>query len=104
MITPFEVANLTVSKHAINRWRERTHSQADDFEVAEKLRRILYKFRSREVELKPQYRLIELLDHNFEHARYWTNGEHYIVVASNTIVTIHTGKAKRWQPVSTEPK
>lgn len=98
-MTDLEIINLRITRHALDRYKERAQSKQSDFKTAHTLRSMLLNSREHEVELKPQFRLGELLNHNFQHARYFRHGQFILVIADHTLVTIHTGTADRWRPV-----
>jgi len=48
--------------------------------------------------VKERYRVLQLINHNFEDAEYWTNqGWVFVVKEGRYIVTVHNGQAKRWK-------
>ena len=87
---------LTIIPHAIQRYRERTGSKQSEENVRKKIFKIILK--GCEVKLKPKYRVIALINHRFENARYFRNSNGMIVVVENNVVkTIHKGTANRWE-------
>lgn len=87
----------SISMHAVERFRQRTGSTKDDTEICFELFGLLEK--SEEVKLKPVYRVIALLNHNFREARYFRSDGFLLVVEGDCIQTIHNGTANRWIPV-----
>ena len=89
---------LTVTPHAIQRYRERTGLKQSEEKVRKKIFKIILE--GCEVKLKPEYRIIALINHRFENARYFTNSNGMIVVVENNVVkTIHKGTANRWEQI-----
>lgn len=86
--------NLVVSDHALERFRERTGSTASDITIANTLRSAVEN--GQEMELHERYRIIELLNHGFKHARFFKYGASLVVVTDNIITTIHNQQAYRW--------
>lgn len=89
---------MKVLQHAIDQFRARCpkDSKKSDEWIAGKLRKIVEN--DREWELKPKKRLMQLLNHDCEIARYFRakNGM-MVVVVGDMIKTIHNGAAKLWQ-------
>jgi hypothetical protein len=94
-----ETDNLIITKHAINRYRERTGCKKGDSNIENKLR-VLFNG-SVEVELIKKYAAITIINHHFKPARYFQCADWIIVVevigGKNVLRTIHDGKAKHWQ-------
>ncbi len=90
-----------ISSHAIERWMERTSCKSER-EAHATLKRHLAA--ATEVELAPQYKVVALLNHDFKPARYFKFDKWVFVISpEGSLVTIHTGTAKRWLPLGTKP-
>ena len=50
-----------------------------------------------EVELKPEFRVKHILEHDFAPATYIDYHGWLLVVVDDEIVTIHRGRAKHWE-------
>ena len=87
---------MKVTQHAIHRWRERTGSKHPDDKIRVKILDLVAT--GEEVVIKKRFRLLALLDHGCDEAKYMkaTNGM-ILVVANGAVVTIHNGKADRWE-------
>jgi hypothetical protein len=95
----FEAINTLISKHAIDRMRNRGNmGQNSDIQIAHRLRIMLRD--SEEQQLKPGYDVVALLNHDFKKARYFRHGKWIIVMEDNTIATVHSGGAKRWESLA----
>lgn len=85
------------TKHAIEKWRKLTGSTKNDVRVSNRLVSIFRK--AKEVEIKKEFRLKQLLNHGCNEARYFkTHNDMLMVVTkqADTIITIHDGAAMRW--------
>lgn len=83
-----------ITQHALDRYRERTGTRKSDEAI---LTRIVTRMLGAvEWELKPRFKLTELLAHGQE-ARYWREGDLLFVVENQVIVTVHHGTADRWR-------
>jgi len=86
---------LIVTQHAINRYRERTDCKLNDNQIEEKI--LEYYGKSEKVDLRPEYKAIALLNHNFKQANYYRFSQFILVVEGMFLKTIHFGQAKkRW--------
>lgn len=91
-----------ISKHGWARFIERSpeRRQPIDYDTrVDLLKRALG--RAVEVQLKPCYRVAALCNNRFEAARYY-RGERFVFVVSvrtGLIMTVHTGEARRWEPM-----
>lgn len=87
-----------VTQHALDRFRERSGSKRSDERVLGQMASQLCA--STEIELKPQFRIVELMAHGL-HARFFRapNGMVF-VVEEGVLVTAHAGTADRWQAIS----
>lgn len=83
----------TVATHAIKRFMERSGCKTEAKARASLLRLL---DRSYEVSLEKRYRVIQLINHDFEDAKYYKADGWILVVVENVIVTCHLGEAKRW--------
>ena len=102
-MTEFDAINTRISHHAIERMRNRGNmGQNSDMQIAHRLRIMLRD--SEEMKLKPGHDVIALLNHDFKKARYFKHGKWILVMEDDTIVTAHTGEAKRWIPASKLPQ
>ena len=88
----------TVTQHAIDRYRERTGSKKSDEKVCDQLH--CRRANAQEMELKPQFRLIELLAHGTP-SRFFREKDLVLVVENAALVTVHHGQADRWIPLET---
>ena len=87
---------VTISAHAIERFRERTGCKKSDDQISKRLLRFLE--RSEEAELsKNYYKIVAIINHHFKVAKYYQFGEWVMVVEGNELKTIHRGEAKRWK-------
>lgn len=86
-----------ITQHAVARWKERTGSKKSDIGVANRLSEAVAF--GHEWELKPKFKLIEMLAHG-HHSQFYMHGGMIFVVENKTLVTVHTGKADRWQPLT----
>lgn len=99
-----QAPRFRLSDHAIQRFKQRTGCKTDD-----KAKTALTKFlkRAQEVELEDRWRVIQLINHHYQDARYFRWQCWLMVVVNNTVVTIHTATANRWksakQPEQTHP-
>lgn len=82
-----------ISLHAIERWRQRSGCKKGDDNVARRLFSMLD--RSVPVDLKPEFRLKELLNHNFQAARYFRLYEWVFVVVGDCLKTVHKDEFHR---------
>ena len=87
----------SIAQHAIDRYRERTGSKKCDATVCERLAARIAS--AEEMQLKPKYRVIELIAHGTP-AQYWRSSDILFVVEGGVIVTIHRGEAGRWIPLA----
>ena len=88
--------NLSVSFHAITRFKERIDPLKSEMWIANRLR--LMVLEGHEYELKPEHRAKELLDHGFKSARVFRHGTGiFVFVSEGHITTVHTGSADRWR-------
>jgi len=87
---------VRVTNHAVNRWRERTGSKHADEKIRVKIRGMVDA--GEEMEMKKKFRVLALIDHRFDDAKYirGKNGMIFVVV-NDTVVTIHNGRADRWE-------
>lgn len=100
---------ITITPHAIERWMERSGTK-NPKQAEEMLRKMLCN--SEEVDLKPEFRAIQLLNHGLKDARYFLHRSAYkrrpargrkwlLVVVDNELKTVHNGASKsgaqRWQ-------
>lgn len=92
-------SEFTVTKHAIDRWRERTGDTGSDLGIRNKIVKKIHA--ATEVELTGYYKAIALINHNFQEARYYQSGKWIFVVEehSKAIKTVHEGTAERWTPI-----
>lgn len=84
-----------VSPHAIQRFRERTGCNKSDYKVERRLRAML--LGAREVPVKPEWRLTQLLNHCGRDARYFDRDGMILVLEGDLIRTVHMGQADRWE-------
>jgi len=87
---------MIITQHAINKFRQRTGCVCDDNEVKKRILKLYEK--AEEVELKPEYRVIAILNHKCEPAKYLRFAQFIFVCIDNVLKTIHLGEAKRWIP------
>lgn len=85
---------MKISKHAIERWRERSGASYSDEKVERKLLGLAA--RAEEVQLQEKYRVLTLMDHRYKEARYLAFGEFLMVIVDDTMVTVHLAEARRW--------
>lgn len=95
---------IRITEHAVDRWMARSGTKNRD-----RARRMLRSMleRSEEVDLKPNYRATQLLNHAFKAARYFLHRSPYkgrkwiLVVVDNELKTVHNGSSKsgaaRWE-------
>jgi hypothetical protein len=82
-----------ISRHAIDRFRERTGTNKPDEVIVKRVAARLAI--ADEMELKPKYRVLELMAHGV-HSKYWRSHDLIFVIESGVIVTVHRGEAERW--------
>lgn len=94
-------ASVSVTDHAVEKWRAYSGSEGGSIRIKNKIVR-MYK-RSKEVYLKKQYRVKQLLNHKCRPARYFKiildpKNSYIFVTDENrtTIITIHDGAADKW--------
>ncbi len=91
--SPVDGRCVGINQHAINRYRERTGSKKSDATIINQLHARLAS--ADEWELKPHFRVIELLSHG-QPARYFKQADLMMVVENETLVTVHKATADRW--------
>jgi hypothetical protein len=89
---------MTVTNHAIKRFRERTGSKKSDDKIRTRLLTILSN--AKEVRLKKKFRVAALLNHHLRDARYFQLGGFVLVVEGDCLSTIHRGEANRWESIN----
>ena len=98
--TPADLVTY-ISSHAIERWMERTGCKSERQAHAALKQHLAQAI---EVELAPQYKVVALLNHDLKPARYFKLNQWIFVISpEGSLVTIHTGAAKRWLPLGTKP-
>ena len=86
---------MKITKHAIDRYRQRRGKENCSDEVIEvAIRQVLY--RAREVKLKPEYRTTALLCHKFEEAQYLLAGKFIFVKVNDSIITVHLNDKRKF--------
>lgn len=99
----------SMSKHGWKRWCERSgrppearraKAKAKEWErLVTRLKRALTK--AEEVQLKPRYRAVAIMNNGFKGARYYRADGFIFVVSEDEgqVMTVHTGEARRWEPM-----
>lgn len=88
---------MTVSRHAIRRYCERKKvgcpnaARASIIELLDG---------AEELELKPRFRVHEVLNHR-DHARFFRAAGLVFVVMGSNVLSCHAGTAKRWRKAHT---
>lgn len=95
-----ETDEVTISQHAVERYREYGyqdgHRTATDEALRCGLRRLL--LISRQVQLKPKFRAAQLAQHGADHiVSYRRAGGFVLVLVDSELRTIHRNEAKRWR-------
>lgn len=90
--------DLRVSRHAIQRFRERSGSKKRDAQIETKLLEMAAL--STEVEIKPEFRLRQMLNNYCEGATYLNSDGWILVVVGGVLSTLHYGEAERWEKVA----
>lgn len=88
---------IKISPHSIVRYRQRSRNSGSDQTVENTIRRSLCF--SREVKLKPQFRIDVLLNHRCEETQYFKYEKFIFVVADGELKTVHNGTADRWEGI-----
>lgn len=78
---------MIVTNHAIEKWRERTGSKYSEEKVVKKILTGVYT--GKEVFPKGKYKVLKLLRHKCEPAKYVYNWGLIFVVVGKHIVTVH---------------
>ena len=87
---------MTVTTHAVERFRQRTGAKYSVEKIRNKLLEIARL--GNRVKLKPPYRVTHLLNHDFQDTDYiMSRSGHVLVIANDTILTIHNGAAQHWE-------
>jgi hypothetical protein len=87
---------LTITKHALERYRTRSDKKDQSLDRAKgKLMAMLD--RATEIELKPEYSVVQLLNHGFKDARYFRFGDWVLVVSGESVVTCYRSKSGKWR-------
>lgn len=94
---PAEPWNLKVTRHAVERYRERHLTSHNDMWVANKLREMISD--GKEYKLRPEHRVRQLLAHDCKEAVYVKYGKFIIVIEDSAVITLHFGTADKWEPV-----
>ena len=84
-----------ITQHAIDRFRERNGSKKSDENICARIKDRIAG--AQELELKPKFRVVEMLAHG-GHARYFRSADLVFVVQDGFILTAHAGDADRWVP------
>jgi len=88
---------MKITGHAVDKWRDLTGSKRQDSIIKDTLTEML--IGAREVYLKKQYTVRQLMNNRYKKARYFSHSSRYILVINedmDTMITIHEGKAGRW--------
>lgn len=89
-------SKIVLSYHAITRFRERSGAKYSDKKLIRKLLTLIAN--SEECYLKPQFRVISLINNRFEETEYLRAKNGWIlVIVNNKLKTIHTGQSDRWE-------
>jgi len=89
-------SKIVLSYHAISRFRERSGAKYDEERIIKKLFELIDK--SEEAQLRPRFKVIHLLNHNFEEAEYlMTKNGWVLVIVKNELKTIHTNQSEKWE-------
>lgn len=84
-----------ISKHALERFRTRLRKDITLEEARSRMRTMLDS--AKEVELKEQWRVIQLLNHDCKEARYFKFNQWIMVVSGSSVVTCYRDEAGRWR-------
>ena len=100
-IKEVSVDNVVITDHAIQQFRLRTGCSKSDLYIENKIRKMLKN--ATPAELKKEFRVIQLLNHDVEEAHYYKYNNFIIVVCDDAcpqkkiVKTIHKGEADRWE-------
>jgi hypothetical protein len=89
-------SGLIVTKHAIDRYKERTGKDLPDEYIADRIRSSIRKAK----EVKHKNSILSarsLIDHGYEKAIYFKYRKLIFVIVDNTVVTVHKGQANYWK-------
>jgi hypothetical protein len=90
-----------ITSHALERWMQRDRCTSERQAHATIKKQFAL---ATEVELAPAYKTIALLNHGFKPARYFKYDKWVFVVSDEgSLITIHSGTAKRWIPLGSTP-
>lgn len=85
---------IVITNHALVRFMDRSGISTPEA-ARDKIRRML--MTAEPVELKPKYRVRQIMKHGFQPALYRRSGNWYFVIVGNTIKTCYQTSAERWQ-------
>lgn len=86
--------DFIITNHAIQRYRERTGAVYSDEKCKNKIKKLISA--GKEVILKPEHRVRELLKRQYKDSKYIKNHNLMIVIEDNIVVTIHDNTANKW--------
>lgn len=89
--------NLTITDHALMRYRQRADYKGVDLDAAHLIRTSISK--AKEWRLKPEHRVRQLLTHDCQPARYFKRKSLMYVIAGREVITVHNGVAERFEPM-----
>ena len=92
--TEMNPRTIKISHHSIIRYRERSGNKGPDNVIERQLRKALCF--SKEVQLKPYFKINVLLDHRGEDTQYFKYERFIFVIANGELKTVHCGTADRW--------
>ena len=84
---------LTITKHVIERFRQRTGSQRSEDHVKNKIIKMVQQ--AVPVEISKNYAAITLMNHGYTDVEYRRYFEWIFVVKENRVITMHKGETGR---------
>jgi len=88
---------ILVTKHAIERFRERTKSLKTDREISYRIRKMFE--RARPIELPAVHRVIKIIENNMRPVKYFRGDSGFVFITSEdkqTIITVYQAKEDKW--------
>lgn len=88
------LVDIKITKHAIKRFREKTGCKSDE-KAINTINKMLQD--GEETTFKNGiWKTLSLLNHNFKEAKYYRYSQWILIIVENKLVSLHRGKAKRW--------